>query len=382
MQLNLLSLSGIYIHIPFCKKACHYCDFHFTTNMTHIKRMTDSICKEINIRKKEFSGNYNSLYFGGGTPSVLAISEMKQIIDQISKYTNPSQLSEVTVEINPEDVTETLLRGYRELGVNRLSIGVQSLNDHILNWMNRSHNKEKALQSVLLAKKMGFENVSVDFIYGIPGYPNRDIKKELSNLLSTKPFHISCYHFTIEDKTYFGQLKKQKKLREISDTRSEEEFKIIAQLLDSNQYIHYEISNFSLQGKSSQHNKNYWKKNNYLGFGPSAHSYQFPYRSWNVSSNAQYIQQVSSNTFHPQKEELSEIDHFNELIMLGLRTSEGVKLSEALKFLNEKNRNDFNAKIDRFLHEGLIKIKNKNLVMNKEKWLLSEFISRELFILK
>ena len=377
-----MSLSGIYIHIPFCKKACHYCDFHFTTNMTHIKRMTDSICKEINIRKKEFSGNYNSLYFGGGTPSVLAISEMKQIIDQISKYTNPSQLSEVTVEINPEDVTETLLRGYRELGVNRLSIGVQSLNDHILNWMNRSHNKEKALQSVLLAKKMGFENVSVDFIYGIPGYPNRDIKKELSNLLSTKPFHISCYHFTIEDKTYFGQLKKQKKLREISDTRSEEEFKIIAQLLDSNQYVHYEISNFSLQGKSSQHNKNYWKKNNYLGFGPSAHSYQFPYRSWNVSSNAQYIQQVSSNTFHPQKEELSEIDHFNELIMLGLRTSEGVKLSEALKFLNEKNRNDFNAKIDRFLHEGLIKIKNKNLVMNKEKWLLSEFISRELFILK
>ena len=377
-----MSLSGIYIHIPFCKKACHYCDFHFTTNMTHIKRMTNSICKEINIRKKEFSGNYNSLYFGGGTPSVLAISEMKQIIDQISKYTNPSQLSEVTVEINPEDVTETLLRGYRELGVNRLSIGVQSLNDHILNWMNRSHNKEKALQSVLLAKKMGFENVSVDFIYGIPGYPNRDIKKELSNLLSTKPFHISCYHFTIEDKTYFGQLKKQKKLREISDTRSEEEFKIIAQLLDSNQYIHYEISNFSLQGKSSQHNKNYWKKNNYLGFGPSAHSYKYPYRSWNVSSNAQYIQQVSSDTFHPQKEELSEIDHFNELIMLGLRTNEGVELSEALKFLNEKNRNDFNAKIDRFLHEGLIKIKNKNLVMNKEKWLLSEFISRELFILK
>ena len=377
-----MSLSGIYIHIPFCKKACHYCDFHFTTNMTHIKRMTNSICKEINIRKKEFSGNYNSLYFGGGTPSVLAISEMKQIIDQISKYTNPSQLSEVTVEINPEDVTDMLLRGYRELGVNRLSIGVQSLNDHILNWMNRSHNKEKALQSVLLAKKMGFENVSVDFIYGIPGYPNRDIKKELSNLLSTKPFHISCYHFTIEDKTYFGQLKKQKKLREISDTRSEEEFKIIAQLLDSNQYVHYEISNFSLQGKSSQHNKNYWKKNNYLGFGPSAHSYQFPYRSWNVSSNAQYIQQVSSNTFHPQKEELSEIDHFNELIMLGLRTNEGVELSEALKFLNENNRNDFNAKIDRFLHEGLIKIKNKNLVMNKEKWLLSEFISRELFILK
>ena len=377
-----MSLSGIYVHIPFCKKACHYCDFHFTTNMTHIKKMTDSICKEINIRKKEFSGNYNSLYFGGGTPSVLAISEMKQIIDQISKYTNPSQLSEVTVEINPEDVTETLLRGYRELGVNRLSIGVQSLNDDILNWMNRSHNKEKALQSVLLAKKMGFENVSVDFIYGIPGYPNRDIKKELSNLLSTKPFHISCYHFTIEDKTYFGKLKKQKKLREIRDTRSEEEFKIIAQLLDSNQYVHYEISNFSLQGKSSQHNKNYWKKNNYLGFGPSAHSYQFPYRSWNVSSNAQYIQQLSSNTFHPQKEELSEIDHFNELIMLGLRTSEGVKLSEAFKFLNEKNRNDFNAKIDCFLYEGLIKLKNKNLVMNKEKWLLSEFISRELFILK
>ena len=172
-------LSGIYVHIPFCKKACHYCDFHFTTNLANTKKMTDSICKEMEIRKKEFSGNYNSLYFGGGTPSVLAISEIKQILDHLSKYTNRSELIEVTVEINPEDITEMLLKGYRELGVNRLSIGVQSLNDEILKWMNRSHNQEKAIQSILLAKKMGFENISVDFIYGVPGYPNRNIKQEL-----------------------------------------------------------------------------------------------------------------------------------------------------------------------------------------------------------
>ena len=374
-------LSGIYVHIPFCKKACHYCDFHFTTNLANTKKMTDSICKEMEIRKKEFSGNYNSLYFGGGTPSVLAISEIKQILDHLSKYTNRSELIEVTVEINPEDITEMLLKGYRELGVNRLSIGVQSLNDEILKWMNRSHNQEKAIQSILLAKKMGFENISVDFIYGVPGYPNRNIKEELLSLLSTKPFHISCYHFTIEDKTYIGHLKKQNKLKEIRDTQSEEEFKIITHLLCTNRYIHYEISNFSLPGKSSKHNTNYWKKNNYLGFGPSAHSYQYPYRSWNVSNNIQYIQQVSTNSFYPQKEELSEIDHFNELVMLGLRTSEGVNLLEALKLLNEKNKSDFNIKIDRFLYDGLLKIKNDILVMNKEKWLLSEFISRELFIL-
>ena len=374
-------LSGIYVHIPFCKKACHYCDFHFTTNLANTKKMTDSICKEMEIRKKEFSGNYNSLYFGGGTPSVLAISEIKQILDHLSKYTNRSQQIEVTVEINPEDITEILLSGYRELGINRLSIGVQSLNDEILNWMNRSHNQEKAIQSILLAKKMGFENISVDFIYGVPGYPNRNIKEELSSLLSTKPFHISCYHFTIEDKTYFGHLKKQNKLKEIRDTQSEEEFKIITHLLCTNRYIHYEISNFSLPGKVSKHNTNYWKKNNYLGFGPSAHSYHYPYRSWNVSNNVQYIQQVSTNSFYPQKEKLSDIDHFNELVMLGLRTSEGVNLLEALKLLNEKNKSDFKIKIDRFLHDGLLKIKNDILVMNKEKWLLSEFISRELFIL-
>ena len=374
-------MSGIYVHIPFCKKACHYCDFHFTTNMVNTKKMTDSICKEMETRKKEFSANYNSLYFGGGTPSVLAISEMKQIFDQISKHSNRSKQTEVTVEINPEDVTEKLLKGYRELGVNRLSIGVQSLNDKILNWMNRSHSKEKAIQSILLAKKMGFENISVDFIYGVPGYPNRDIKGELSSLLSTKPFHISCYHFTIEDKTYFGHLKKKNKLKEIRDAQSEEEFKIITHLLHNNRYIHYEISNFSFEGKSSKHNTNYWKKNNYLGFGPSAHSYRYPYRSWNVSSNAQYIQQASTNSFHPQKEELSKIDHFNELIMLGLRTIEGVNLPEALKLLNEKNKSDFNFKMDRFLHDGLLKVNNDILVMNKEKWLLSEFISRELFIL-
>ncbi len=374
-------MSGIYVHIPFCKKACHYCDFHFTTNMVNTKKMTDSICKEMETRKMEFSVNYNSLYFGGGTPSVLAISEMKQIFDQINKHSNRLKQAEVTVEINPEDVTEMLLKGYRELGVNRLSIGVQSLNDKILNWMNRSHSQEKAIQSILLAKKMGFENISVDFIYGIPGYPNRDIKGELSSLLSTKPFHISCYHFTIEDKTYFGHLKKKNKLKEIRDAQSEEEFKIITHLLHNNRYIHYEISNFSLEGKSSKHNTNYWKKNNYLGFGPSAHSYRYPYRSWNVSSNAQYIQQASTNSFHPQKEELSKIDHFNELIMLGLRTIEGVNLPEALKLLNEKNKSDFNFKMDRFLHDGLLKVNNDILVMNKEKWLLSEFISRELFIL-
>lgn len=374
-------MSGIYVHIPFCKKACHYCDFHFTTNMVNTKKMTDSICKEMETRKMEFSVNYNSLYFGGGTPSVLAISEMKQIFDQINKHSNRLKQAEVTVEINPEDVTEMLLKGYRELGVNRLSIGVQSLNDKILNWMNRSHSQEKAIQSILLAKKMGFENISVDFIYGIPGYPNRDIKGELSSLLSTKPFHISCYHFTIEDKTYFGHLKKKNKLKEIRDAQSEEEFKIITHLLHNNRYIHYEISNFSLEGKSSKHNTNYWKKNNYLGFGPSAHSYRYPYRSWNVSSNAQYIQQASTNSFHPQKEELSKIDHFNELIMLGLRTIEGVNLQEALKLLNEKNKSDFNFKMDRFLHDGLLKVNNDILVMNKEKWLLSEFISRELFIL-
>ena len=349
--------------------------------MVNTKKMTDSICKEIESRKKEFSANYNSLYFGGGTPSVLAISEMKQIFDQINKYTNRSEQTEVTVEINPEDVTETLLKGYRELGVNRLSIGVQSLNDKILKWMNRSHNQEKAIKSILLAKKMGFENISVDFIYGVPGYPNRDVKEELSSLLSIKPFHISCYHFTIEDKTYFGHLKKQNKLKEIRDTQSEEELKIITHLLHTNRYIHYEISNFSLPGKSSKHNTNYWKKNNYLGFGPSAHSYQYPYRSWNVSSNAQYIQQASMNSFHPQREELSEIDHFNELIMLGLRTSEGVNLLEVLKLLSEEKKGDFNLKIDRFLQDGLLKIKNDILVVNKEKWLLSEFISRELFIL-
>ena len=374
-------MSGIYVHIPFCKKACHYCDFHFTTNMVNTKKMTDSICKEMETRKKEFSANYNSLYFGGGTPSVLAISEMKQIFDQISKHSNRSKQTEVTVEINPEDVTEKLLKGYRELGVNRLSIGVQSLNDKILNWMNRSHSQENAIQSILLAKKMGFENISVDFIYGVPGYPNRDIKGELSSLLTTKPFHISCYHFTIEDKTYFGHLKKKNKLKEIRDIQSEEEFKIITHLLHTNRYIHYEISNFSLEGKSSKHNTNYWKKNNYLGFGPSAHSYRYPYRFWNVSSNAQYIQQASTNSFHPQKEELSKIDHFNELIMLGLRTSEGVNLPEALKLLDEKNKSDFNFKMDRFLHDGLLKVNNDILVMNKEKWLLSEFISRELFIL-
>ncbi len=374
-------LSGIYVHIPFCRKACHYCDFHFTTNMTNTSEMSDAICNEIDIRKNEFPKKINSLYFGGGTPSVLEVSQIEKIIYQISKYTKRSKQIEITLEINPEDVTELLLLGYKDIGINRLSIGVQSLNTDILNWMNRSHDEQKAIQSILLAKKLGFNNISVDFIYGVPDFFNRDIKGELFSLLKTKPSHISCYHFTIEDKTYFGKLKKQNKLKEIRDIDSEKEFHIITKLLQDHKFIHYEISNFSLDGKSSIHNRNYWKKSTYLGFGPSAHSYQYPYRYWNVSSNAQYIQQLSSQNFSQQKEKLSLIDHYNEIIMLGLRTNEGLNLSDALSLLDEDKKKEITTKIDRFLKEGILNLRNDNLVMNKEKWLLSELISRELFIL-
>ena len=374
-------MSGIYIHIPFCAKACHYCDFHFSTNLSNKSTLTNAICEEIKLRKKEFSGVFNSIYFGGGTPSLLTLAELEKIMNQIFIYVDSSQIQEVTIEVNPEDITVELLRGYQKIGINRLSIGVQSLDDKILNWMNRNHSSEKAITAINKAQELGIENISVDFIYGVPNFPNRNISNELYQLLNNSPFHISCYHFTIEEKTYFGWLKKQEKLAELTDLKSEEEFKLITQTLEQKGYDHYEISNFSLSGKASKHNTNYWKRQQYVGLGPSAHSYNYPTRKWNISNNAAYIKQLQQGKLNQEQEKLSNIDHFNELIMLGLRTKEGVNIEEALSLIESNQQDKIKLKIQEFIDDKFLAKEGPVISLRKEKWLLSEYVSRELFIL-
>ena len=375
-------MSGIYIHIPFCSKACHYCDFHFTTALKNKEKVIEGIIEEIRHRKKDFKLNFSSLYFGGGTPSVLNKKELSQIIEAIKEEIKFEKLKEITIEINPEDISVLKLEQYNELGFNRLSIGVQSMNDKFLKWMNRAHSKNQIIQSIKDCKIVGFNNLSLDFIYGFPSHFNRDYKAELLELISLEPTHVSCYHLTIENGTYFGHLKKKNKLTEIEEEKSEEEFLWISDTLKKANFDHYEISNFSKKGFNSFHNSNYWKQRPYIGIGPSAHSFSAKKRRWNISNNTIYVKNIKSNKSYFEEENLSRVDIFNEKIMLGLRTDKGVKINEVSNYLTKKQKTSFEKKLEKLIEDGLVIIKGESIIMPQNKWLMSEYVSREFFILR
>ena len=375
-------MSGIYIHIPFCKQACHYCDFHFSTSLKSKDKLILALVKEIEMRKSEFPDKINSLYIGGGTPSLLDEKELASIFTALEKTIKLNFLREVTFEVNPEDINIKKLSFLKKIGVNRLSIGVQSMDDKVLKWMNRIHNKEQVLKGITLAKKIGFDDISIDFIYGTPEFLERDYNQEISEIIALKPSHLSCYHLTIENGTYFGNLEKNKKLKTLEDKISEKEFLWISKKLQSCQYEHYEISNFAFKEKKSFHNSNYWKQLPYIGIGPGAHSFLNSKRRWNISNNNQYIKHIENKKSYFEEEELSKYDIKNEQIMLGLRTKDGFNFKKCLIELEEHHKEDFLKKIGELLEEKLIVKKNNDIFMKPEKWLMSEFVSRKLFTLK
>ena len=375
-------MSGIYIHIPYCKQACHYCDFHFSTSMKTKNEMIDCIVKEMDIRKSEFSKKIDSVYIGGGTPSVMTNLELETIFNGLEKKISISDIKEITIEINPEDLINEKLEFYNEIGINRLSIGIQSMNNNILKWMNRSHNKNQIINGLNTVKELGYENISLDFIYGTPKNLTRDIKDELLEILKFNPTHLSCYHLTIEDGTYFGHLEKKRKIKRIEDDVSQKEFQWISEKLKSKNYQHYEISNFALQGKQSFHNSNYWNQSSYIGLGPGAHSFRNSTRRWNISNNRLYIKNIKAGVPYFEQEVLSPYDLVNEKIMLGLRTLNGLDKNYIFNIVPQSIKDEIESKLNTFLKEKIL-ISNNNIIsMNPEKWLLSEYVSRELFILK
>tara|TARA_Y100000385_G_C13065802_1_gene626627 strand:- start:94 stop:1224 length:1131 start_codon:yes stop_codon:yes gene_type:complete len=374
-------MSGIYIHIPFCKQACHYCDFHFSTSLKSKDKLILALIKEIELRKNEFPTDINSLYIGGGTPSLLNEDEIGSMFTVLKKIIKLHFLKEITIELNPEDLNIKKLNFLKKIGVNRLSIGVQSMDDKVLKWMNRIHNKEQVINGLSIAKEIGFEDISLDFIYGTPKFLNRDYDKELSEIIALSPSHLSCYHLTIENGTYFGHLEKIKKLKTIDDEISEKEFLWLSNKLQSHGYEHYEISNFALKGRRSFHNSNYWKQLPYIGIGPGAHSFLKKRRRWNISNNNQYIKAIKNLKSYFEEEELTKNDLKNEQIMLGLRTKNGFNLESCTIDFNDHQKKVFLNKIDKLLKENLIFKKNNDIFMNPEKWLLSELASRELFTL-
>jgi oxygen-independent coproporphyrinogen III oxidase len=373
-------MAGIYIHIPFCKQKCSYCDFHFSTSFSSYRdRMIDALCEEIIIRKDYLSGtNLQSVYFGGGTPSLLTKEELQKIFATIHVHFNLAPDAEVTLEANPDDITENILLAWKEVGINRLSIGVQSFKQEDLDWMNRAHNVNEALNAVDLAKHAGITNITIDLIYGLPNLSNEEWLHHLEKALSMDIDHISAYCLTVEDRTALHTMVKKGQIKPAGEDQQSEQFKLLVDTLTSNGYEQYEISNFAKEKRYAVHNTSYWLGKKYLGIGPSAHSYNGIERRWNVSNNTVYLKSLGENENWYEMEILSAKDRWNELILTGLRTKFGVDLNVLKKIATPSI--DFYAKIEDFQANGLMSNQEERLVLTLNGRLQADYISSELFL--
>jgi len=341
-------MAGIYIHIPFCKQACHYCDFHFSTSTKKKNELLAAICSEIELRKSEISVPIKTIYFGGGTPSLLNKEEIDLLIGEVYKNFEVEENIEVTLEANPDDLTKGNLYQLSKTKVNRLSIGVQSFFEEDLTLMNRAHNALEAKQCLTMATQY-FDNISVDLIYGIPGLDDNRWEESLDIIIAFGIPHVSCYALTVEPKTVLKKLIKNGKIAPVSEINSHRQYLILLDKMKKEGYVNYEFSNFGKQGYFSENNTAYWQGKSYLGLGPSAHSFDGNIRSWNISNNIQYINQIQIGKLPIKRETLSKTDRYNEYLMTGLRTMSGVSLN--------KVKNNFGIKyLDYLLEQTKIPI--------------------------
>jgi oxygen-independent coproporphyrinogen-3 oxidase len=322
-------MSGLYIHIPYCKQACNYCDFHFSTSLGTKTELVNSIVRELEIRKDYLDNKQlQSLYFGGGTPSLLLRSEMEILFEAINKIYKIDPSSEITIECNPDDVTEANLIDWRELGFNRLSIGLQSFDDIELKWMNRAHKASESLACVKLAQSKGFKNISIDLIYGSKFQTESSWHNTLQTIIELNIQHISAYNLTIENGTLLGYAVKKGDEPTVREDFSAWQFETLIKELVKSGFIHYEISNFAKPDFFAVHNSNYWRQKSYIGIGPSAHSYNLKSRQWNVRNNQLYIKAIGLDENFFETEILTRDNQFNEYILTGLRTKWGCSLKQ------------------------------------------------------
>ena len=375
-------MSGIYIHIPFCKQACNYCDFHFSTSLKLKSNLIESILAEIDLRHSYLENkNIDTIYFGGGTPSLLSEKELFLILEKIYKNYNVSSNAEISLEANPDDLSVEKLKELKRLEINRLSIGLQSFNNEELIWMNRAHTATESEASVKRAQDKGFENISIDLIYGSKFSNLTNWKKTLAKAIALDVKHISSYNLTIEDKTKLGHDFKVKKEIAIDDEKSSELFLEMIDRLEKNNFIQYEISNFGKENYFSNHNSNYWKGIEYIGFGPSAHSFDGVSRQWNVSNNSLYIKNITDkNEAYFEKEILSESDQFNEYILTSLRTIWGIDVLVLNTKFNSEILNSFNEKIKTYISSDMIIFNNNKYVLTSNGKLFADKIASELFV--
>jgi oxygen-independent coproporphyrinogen-3 oxidase len=376
-------MSGIYIHIPFCRKACLYCDFHFSTNLENKKNLVNAICKELTDRKDYLENKpVKSLYFGGGTPSLLSLSELEQILETVNLKFTPDKKAEITFELNPEDADLTYLQEIKKLGVNRLSIGLQSFEDAELTWMNRAHNAQQNFDCITKARQAGFDNISIDLIYGSKFQTPESWRKTLQTAFGLNTQHISSYNLTVESRTQLQHLIKEKKEKEVDSELSAQLFDMLIEETEKAGFTQYEISNFCKPGFPAAHNSNYWKGLWYLGIGPSAHSYNGVSRRFNVRSNAPYIQAVENNKVFYEEEILTANDKYNEYILTRLRTEWGCDTEEMRNLFGEKYIVFFLKQIEPYIQKKLVTINQNTVTLSKQGKHFADGIASDLFYTK
>ncbi|WP_212922583.1 radical SAM family heme chaperone HemW [Capnocytophaga cynodegmi] len=379
-------MHSLYIHIPFCKQACHYCDFHFSTTLKRKSEMVSSICKELILRKQEASNSQlQTIYFGGGTPSILSFEELKTILQTIYENYNISPNAEVTLEANPDDFFRDspsptqLLSNLKQLGINRLSIGVQSFYEEDLRLMNRAHNATQAELLLLEAPKF-FDNITIDLIYGIPNMTDERWQSNIHKALSFGVPHISAYALTIEPKTALHKFIALGKVPNVNEQQAHSHFVSMISILEKEGFIHYEFSNFGKEGYFSRNNTAYWFGKKYMGIGPSAHSFNGTERSWNIANNIKYIEQIQKGIIPAEKEILSQNDRYNELIITRIRTMIGISVEEVETTFGKKHADYLLLQAKKHITNGLLTINNKHLVTTTKGKFLSDGIATDLFI--
>lgn len=374
-------MPGIYIHIPFCKQACHYCNFHFSTSLRLKDELVAALIKEIDSTPFH-SGRQEqveSIYFGGGTPSLLSIDDLSMILEAVQEKFVITANAEITLEANPDDIDAAKLTGWKNKGINRLSVGIQSFAEEELVWMNRAHTAAESLQCIEAIRQAGFENFSIDLIYGSPLLNNDHWKRNVDIVIEQRIPHISCYALTVEPKTALAKLIALHKKADTDAGRQAEQFLLLMQWMQQAGYEHYEISNYALPGMRSRHNSSYWQGNHYYGFGPSAHSFNGSSRRWNIANNAAYIKSMQENIIPSEEEILSATQRLNEYIMTSLRTIEGLDLERIKDTFGDRYSKDLLKASIKWQETDKVVCRGSALLLTGEGKLFADGIAADLF---
>ncbi|MFT4155078.1 radical SAM family heme chaperone HemW [Parafilimonas sp.] len=373
------TMAGIYIHIPFCRKACCYCNFHFSVSQKLLPQMVNAIAQEMVLRTEYINEKIETVYFGGGTPSLLRAGDIALLLNKMHSLFHVDDNAEITLEANPDDMAADKLSAWKSMGINRLSIGTQSFFDEDLRWMNRAHNARQAYNSINLAVQSGFDNISTDFIYGTPGLTNEQWLQNLEMACQLHIPHLSCYALTVEPHTVLRRMIDKQKKEDVDAEKQSAQFELLMQWAAGKGYEHYEISNFAKPGFRSLHNSSYWQGKHYIGLGPSAHSFNGNTRQWNISNNALYIENLHKNIVPFEQEELTSTQQLNEYIMTALRTAKGINLFHLNRLSGEKITTDIIKEAERFIQQDLMERKENALVLTSKGKLFADGIAASLF---